>query len=494
MRWSTIIINLIMRNISFALSSLAAVLILFSCNKNKETEAAAIAFESESLDMAVGETRKLEVFLSSGKADINDVEWSSDAPSVVEVSDNGSATALKEGTAVITARYGNEEAVCKITVTIPVEKIEFPTQSVSLPVDRVMKASVTIQPSNATLRKRIVWENTNPYVARTMEIPDDPSSIWITAQELGNTTITAKCGGKEARLYVYVDAVQVTSVTVSPTSVSLKAGETRQLSASVTPSNATNKTVSWESSDPKIATVKDGLVTAERAGTARIWAYCGAQKASCMVTVSLPDGAVDLGLSVYWASSNLGTTNNFNPGGYYAWGEVSPKSTFTWNNYQLRVSGDSEGNIVLKRYNFNTGHGTVDRKGYLSDYDYMDDPARQTLGGNWRVPTMKEFRELAENCTLYWATLPSLGTVMQFTSKVPGYTDRSIILPVGGFKDDTPGITPTQSSGQYWTSQINTAYSWDAHMVRVYYHQNTPKFDDSGIHKRFRGLNIRPVW
>ena len=108
--------------------------------------------------------------------------------------------------------------------------------------------------------------------------------------------------------------------------------------------------------------------------------------------------------------------------------------------------------------------------------------------------TMKEFRELAENCTLYWATLPSLGTVMQFTSKVPGYTDRSIILPVGGFKDDTPGITPTQSSGQYWTSQIHTAYSWDAHMVRVYYHQNTPKFDDSGIHKRFRGLNIRPVW
>ena len=289
-----------------------ALLTLFSCKKEKpedpenpEVVLEAIAFESESLEMALGEARQLFVFMFPTDVTDKEVQYDSESPAIVSISETGKATALKEGKAVITAKCGEKEASCTITVTIPVEKIEFSVPSVSMKVNDELKTSVKITPPNATLAKRIEYEIDQAMDKSPIYVELDgasPNNITITAVKTGQETITAKCGGKEAQLFVSVDAVKVTGLSLSSTFITLKAGESQQLTATVSPSNATNKNVSWISNNPKVVSVKNGLVTAHRSGSTNIWAYCGDKGTFCTVEVAPPDGGVDLGLSVFWAS------------------------------------------------------------------------------------------------------------------------------------------------------------------------------------------------
>ena len=80
--------------------------------------------------------------------------------------------------------------------------------------------------------------------------------------------------------------VEVSSVSVSPTSANLEVGGTVSLTATVSPSNATDKTVTWSSSNANVATVSGGIVKAVGEGTATITATAGGKKATCQVTVS----------------------------------------------------------------------------------------------------------------------------------------------------------------------------------------------------------------
>ncbi len=98
-------------------------------------------------------------------------------------------------------------------------------------------------------------------------------------------TITAKAGDKTATCAITVVATPVTSITLDKTSASLKAGETVTLTATVNPSDATDKTVTWSTSDATVATVKDGVVTAIKVGSATITAQAGDKTATCAVTV-----------------------------------------------------------------------------------------------------------------------------------------------------------------------------------------------------------------
>ena len=493
-----------MRKFQFILAGLVALLKLFSCKKeqpedpeNPEVVLEAIAFESESLEMALGEARQLFVFMFPTDVTDKEVQYDSESPAIVSISETGKATALKEGKAVITAKCGEKEASCTITVTIPVEKIEFSVPSVSMKVNDELKTSVKITPSNATLAKRIEYEIDQAMDKSPIYVELDgasPNNITITAVKTGQETITAKCGGKVAQLFVYVDAVKVTNVTVSPTSLTLKAGESQQLTATVSPSNATNKNVSWISNNPKVVSVKNGLVTAHRSGSTNIWAYCGDKGTFCTVEVAPPDGGVDLGLSVFWASSNLGTNNPLQQGGHYAWGELSTKSTYTWASYKFRTSGNTWKTVKFSRY------GSVDKKTDFSEYDYVDDAARQTLGGKWRVPTVAEFQELVDNTTLEKMVISGIGSVYKFTSTMPGYTDRSILMLQGSamITDRKNELTMENMDivGFYWLSSI-WGDEYHAHTGSLDTKNGKPVAQVDGLWincYREWGLNIRPVW
>lgn len=145
----------------------------------------------------------------------------------------------------------------------------------------------TVKPDNAT-DKTVTWTSSDEAVATVDETGK------VTAVKEGAATITAKAGEKAAECKVTV-YVAVTSVELNKTTLSLNEGDTETLTATVKPDNATDKTVTWSSSDEKIATVKDGKVTAVKIGEATIKATVGDKTAECKVTVNpVPVSSVEL--------------------------------------------------------------------------------------------------------------------------------------------------------------------------------------------------------
>ena len=129
-------------------------------------------------------------------------------------------------------------------------------------------------------------------------------------------------------------------------------------------------------------------------------------------TIVLPQPeAVDLGLSVKWATFNVGASYPEQFGGYFAWGETELKTTYDWSTYKY-----GNGSTNLTKYNTNISSGTVDNKTTL---DPSDDVARQKWGGSWRMPTYEEFRELLSNCTWTWTTMNGVNGY-KVTSKKSG--------------------------------------------------------------------------
>ena len=98
---------------------------------------------------------------------------------------------------------------------------------------------------------------------------------------------------------------------------------------------------------------------------------------------------VDLGLSVKWATCNIGADKPEDYGDYYAWGELSPKESYTWENYRFGVGGDLPFERKLSKYNTDRKRGPVDNKTTL---DRVDDVANVRWGGSWRIPTLEEWR------------------------------------------------------------------------------------------------------
>ena len=246
----------------------------------------------------------------------------------------------------------------------------------------------TVTPSDAA-NKSVSWTSSATAIATV----DNTGKV--TAISAGTATITVKTadGGKTATC-----AVTVTTKVIPVTGISIEEGATAEveegktvtLTAKVQPDNATDKTVTWTSSNKAIATVADGVVTGVAAGQAVITAKAGDKEATCTVTVKRPAvalEAVDLGLSVKWGNKNVGAEYPEDAGNRYAWGETEPnKTNFDWGTYQW---GNSESNLT--KYNHLSDRGTVDNKLLL---ETADDAASAVLQGEWRMPTILEMEEL----------------------------------------------------------------------------------------------------
>ena len=479
-----------MKRLSPVLAVLLSLLAVFSCKKEPFIAIEEFSVFPEELDMAVKETRQLYAIVTPEDATSQEVIWSSDRPNIVSVTPEGEikASPINEGSATITARCGDKEAYCNVKVTIPVQMFNFGMyQSKSLSVGDVWEWQVYYQPLTATERNNIVFGNSDPSVAELKQDGKNRAQFTVTAKKLGSTKITAKCGGKETEMLVCVDAVKATNVIMNPASITLDPFITRQLTATVEPSNATNKSLLWYSMVPEIATVENGLVRARRPGSVIIAVYCGDKYAYCNVTVTdhYPEGAVDLGLSVLWASCNLGKSglcespNKF--GAFYAWGETEMKTEFSWDNYKF--SQDYNG--PYSRYNTYSSTGPIDN---LTTLLPEDDAAHVKLGGAWRMPTNDEFSELMGKCTAEFTYYDRKIFGVRFTSKIEGYTDKSIFLPMNSRFEDLV----VKGSGAYWTS---TLYDGSSRHARAAF------FSISGFRKnlctsytsRNQGFWVRPV-
>ena len=205
----------------------------------------------------------------------------------------------------------------------------------------------------------------------------------------------------------------------------------------------------------------------------------GAVKSFTTQASNCPPGAVDLGIvmtrkdgttyELFWAESNLDDSGlcsqSSYSGGYYAWGELKPKSSYDWEHYEMRTS----------KYN------NVDKKTVLAP---EDDVAHVKLGGKWRLPTDEEWKELMTKCT--WVGYSYNGVSGQMGTAPNG---KTIFLPLAGYRRNSD-LYVEGSVGYYWSSSLNTEdpqYAWN---IAFYL---APVKSEKNSFKREYGCSIRPV-
>ncbi|MBR6168482.1 Ig domain-containing protein [Candidatus Saccharibacteria bacterium] len=252
------------------------------------TAVTSVKLSKTSTTINTGKTEKLEAIVSPKAASNKAVTWKSSNTSVATVTSTGTITAKGVGTATITATTndGGKSASATVTVvkpTVSVTGIEVSKTSVSLLIGATEKITATVRPSNVT-NKAVTWTSNNTSVATVT------GEGTIVAEGVGTATITATTndGGKKATVSVTVSPIRVQSITLSKNSATLEVGETSKISATVLPSNATNKAVTWTSNNTSVATVTStGTITAKGVGTATITATTndGGKKATVSVTV-----------------------------------------------------------------------------------------------------------------------------------------------------------------------------------------------------------------
>ena len=236
-----------------------------------------VTITPSTLNLATGETATLTVSVEPEGATY-EVEWSSSDETVATIVD-GVVTAVGEGTATVTAVVGDDSATCVVTVETPIESITLDKTELEMVKGDTEILTVTINPETAK-EVKVTWSSSDEKIATVDETGK------VTAVGAGEATITAKAGGKEATCKVTVK-VPVESITLDKTSLTLKEGATAVLVATVKPDDATDKTVTWSSSDETIATVdNNGKVTGIKEGEATVTAKAGDKTATCKVTVS----------------------------------------------------------------------------------------------------------------------------------------------------------------------------------------------------------------
>lgn len=244
--------------------------------------------------LKVGETSQLSAIITPHNATARDVTWSSSSDSVSVEASTGKITAVKQGTATITATVGGKNATCEIQVTdtIPVTEIKLNTTQLTMKANETTQLLVSVTPDNATNAK-VTWQSNNPTF---VEVERDTG--WITAKQKTTnpvtiTATTADGSNKTATCQVTVTeaagtAVPVTSVTVLPKTLELDVAQEQLLSFEIQPMNATNKKVTWSSNSTDVTVDQTGLVRAVKAGgraTITATTADGQKTDTCTVTV-----------------------------------------------------------------------------------------------------------------------------------------------------------------------------------------------------------------
>ncbi len=157
---------------------------------------------------------------------------------------------------------------------------------------------------------------------------------------------------------------------------------------------------------------------------------------------------VDLGLSVKWATCNVGAAFPEDYGDYFAWGETTPKENYDWTTYKY-CKGT---NKTMTKYCNNSSYGNNGFTDNKTELDPEDDAATVNWGGNWRMPTDAEMTELREQCTWTWITQNGVNGY-----KVVGKNGNSIFLPAAGCMSYS-SLYDAGSNGDYWSSSLHTRY------------------------------------
>ena len=357
------------------------------------------------------------------------------------------------------------------------------TKDITVEKGKESTLTVTFMPSNSK-KVDLTWISLDPSVATVQD------GI-VYGVESGCTEIVVKYGELTDKCTVTV-IIPATAINLNTPKLTLTQGDSKKLIATLEPSSSTDE-VRWETSNERIATVNQGVVTGIAEGEATITAIAGTLKTACNVKICALE-AIDLGLSVKWANMNIGAASPEDFGDYYAWGELEPYyyslEPLIWkedkpDGYIWASNKWFNGNAweILKYCTNNNswaGTGAPDNKTVL---DAEDDVASVISGGKWRLPTLQEQDELRSKCTWAWTTKKGI-LGYEVTSKRNG---NSIFIPAsGGIAIKYYGETGLH--GCYWSSTIEETLPRQACVLVI-------KADvvGWGPGDRCNGYTVRPV-
>ena len=291
--------NYVLRQAALLVAAVLLTTSFWSCSKDEEpvpeptppvVSVTGVTLNKTSTSIQVGGTETLTATVSPKDAANKKVTWKSSNAAIASVDANGKVTGVKAGEATITVTTedGGKTATCKVTVSdkeIKVTGVKLNKSETSLLVGGNETLTATVLPEGAT-NQNVTWKSDKPEIATV------DANGKVTAVKVGEATITVTTedGGKTATCKVTVSetSVAVTGVTLNKATLSLIAGASETLTATVAPADATNKKVTWKSSNAAVATVDAaGKVTAVKAGEATITVTTedGGKTATCKVTV-----------------------------------------------------------------------------------------------------------------------------------------------------------------------------------------------------------------
>lgn len=238
-------------------------------------------FEQELVELSVGEVLQLTVLFEPENATPYEIKWKSSNEKVVAVSDSGLISGISEGSATITAAMGDFTATCEVSVytpTIVAKQVVLNIDKVELKIGETVLLEATVLPEDTT-DKTLGWKSSNEEVAIV-----DESGL-VTAIGEGKAIIAVTCGEASAQCEIIVleeEEVEVESIFLQPYRWNFNIGDTNRIYAIVIPEKASNKALTWLSSDESVAIIdENGNVTFVGVGKVTITALCGDLSAEC---------------------------------------------------------------------------------------------------------------------------------------------------------------------------------------------------------------------
>lgn len=257
-----------------------------------------------------GSSFQLEAYVKPDNALNKNVTWSVQRKysGILSVSETGLVTALAEGTGVVVVTTEENYFTASCTVNVvkkitPATGVSLSKSIASIQQGKSLTLVATVAPTTATT-KSVTWSSSNPNVASV-------AGGVVSGVSQGSAVITATTvdGGFTATCEVTItEPTHVSSVALDHTSLTLKAERTASLVATVSPSDAYDKSITWSSSNPNVATVSSaGVITAKGVGSATITVTTndGNHKANCTVTVEEKGASDDWTILIYMCGSNL---------------------------------------------------------------------------------------------------------------------------------------------------------------------------------------------
>ena len=315
-----------------------------SCVVTVSSSVTSVSLDPTTLQLSVGESRKLEATIYPLNTKASNVKWTSSVESVAKVSDDGTVTAISNGVTSICVTVENKFfAFCQISVVTPVTGITINDSTIQINKGGYADISYSVLPIDAT-DKNVIWTSSNDNVAAVIDGR-------VTGIGTGTATLTATAAnGMTAKCTVTVRS-PVLGVTLNYSEITLHCGDKETLIATINPVDANNQNVTWLSSDPDIVSVSSetGEITAIDSGVATITVKTSENSftAECIVTVTKP--VTSLAFDSLSYDVNVGETLQLIP---VILPEGADPEQFTWSSSDPQMAAVSENGLVT-----GIGHG-----------------------------------------------------------------------------------------------------------------------------------------